>query len=74
MHCYVPADIYLMTNVIRVYTKLYRGINVSKFDPSLVNHFHNQEIPMERLATFSSVLFSVLASIFGENFNITLVP
>lgn len=74
MHCYVLADIYLMTNVIRVYTKLYRGINVSKSDPSLVNHFQNQEIPMERLATFSSVLFSVLASIFGENFNIILVP
>lgn len=63
-----------MTNVIHVYTKLYRGINVSKSDPSLVNHFQNQEIPTERLATFATVLFSVLASIFGENFNIILVP
>lgn len=59
-----------MTNVIHAYTKLYRGINVSKSDPSLVNHFQNQEIPMERLVTFASVLFSALDSIFGENFNI----
>jgi len=73
MHCYVPADVYLMSNVIHVYTKLHRGINVSKSDPSLVNHFQNQEIPMERLVTFASVLFAALASIFGEKFNIILV-
>lgn len=57
MHSYVPADVYLMTNVSHVYTKLYRGINVSKSDPSLVNHFQNQEIPMERLVTFVSIIF-----------------
>lgn len=50
-----------------------RGINVSKFDPSLVNHFQNQEIPIERLVTFASVLFSALASISGESFSIILV-
>lgn len=73
MHCYVPANIYLVTNVIHVYTKLYKGLNISKSDPNVVNHFQNQEIPMERLVTFASVLFSALASIFGENFNIILV-
>lgn len=28
MYFYVPADIYLMTNFIHVYTKLYRGITL----------------------------------------------
>lgn len=62
-----------MNNVIHVYTKLFRGINVSKSDSSsLVNHFQNQEMPMERLVTFASVLFSVPDSIFGKNLNMIL--
>lgn len=73
MHWYVPADTYLISNVTHVSTNLYRGINVSKSYPNLVNHFQNQVIPIKSLVTFGSLLLSGYGSLFGENFNIIIV-